>query len=156
MKNDTQSSNQNLSEQSKYNDSEAPDVDFPQDLGAIIEAPGFLPHKSGYANLDYLRRLRKKVEKSRISSALSQVGLDLKRNDQVELCIHLPGGRTLCLPGAISNMKRERSTMLYRLGLETYPDPIAAAALSDYVANRSAEILQELETMYRTMCDAIA
>jgi len=82
--------------------------------------------------------------------------LDLKRNDQVELCIHLPGGRTLCLPGAISNMKRERSTMLYRLGLETYPDPIAAAALSDYVANRSAEILQELETMYRTMCDAIA
>ena len=28
------------------------DVDFPQDLGAIIEAPGFLPHKSGYANLD--------------------------------------------------------------------------------------------------------
>ena len=52
------------------------DVDFPQDLGAIIEAPGFLPHKSGYANLDYLRRLRKKVEKSRISSALSQVGLD--------------------------------------------------------------------------------
>lgn len=42
MKNDTQSSNQNLSEQSKYNDSEAPDVDFPQEI-----IPDEVPRKDG-------------------------------------------------------------------------------------------------------------
>lgn len=52
------------------------DIDFPQNLGAIIETPGFLPHKSGFDNLDYLRRLRNKVDKDSIYEALKKVGLD--------------------------------------------------------------------------------
>ena len=29
------------------------DVDMPEDIGAIIEAPGFLPNYSGYKNLRF-------------------------------------------------------------------------------------------------------
>ena len=34
------------------------DMDFPQNIGAIIEAPGFLPTQSAYKNLMYLASLR--------------------------------------------------------------------------------------------------
>ena len=30
------------------------DVDFPDDVGVIIETPGFLPHQSAFNNLNYL------------------------------------------------------------------------------------------------------
>lgn len=36
------------------------DVDFPQDLGLIIETPGFLPQYSGLKNLEILAALNKK------------------------------------------------------------------------------------------------
>lgn len=34
------------------------DVDFPESIGAIIEAPGFLPSVSAFRNLSYLASLR--------------------------------------------------------------------------------------------------
>lgn len=36
------------------------DVDFPKDLGIIIETPGFLPHITGVKNLEILASLNKK------------------------------------------------------------------------------------------------
>ena len=42
------------------------DVDFPQSLGAIIEAPGFLPSMSAYGNLAYLASLRNQIDKETI------------------------------------------------------------------------------------------
>ena len=52
------------------------DVDFPQNIGAIIEAPGFLESISAYKNLEYLASLRGTIGKAEIRNAISAVGLD--------------------------------------------------------------------------------
>ncbi len=52
------------------------DVDFPENIGVIIEAPGFLPSLSAYKNLDYLASLRGVIGKEQIRSAISAAGLD--------------------------------------------------------------------------------
>ncbi len=52
------------------------DIDFPENIGVIIEAPGFLPSLSAYKNLDYLASLRGAIGKEQIRNAISMVGLD--------------------------------------------------------------------------------
>lgn len=52
------------------------DVDMPEDIGAIIEAPGFLPNYSGYKNLRFLANIRRKIAKEEIVNVLKTVGLD--------------------------------------------------------------------------------
>ncbi len=52
------------------------DIDFPQNIGAIIEAPGFLPTVSAYKNLEYLASLRSVVGKESIRKAIITVGLN--------------------------------------------------------------------------------
>lgn len=52
------------------------DVDFPENIGVIIEAPGFLPSLSAFKNLDYLASLRGVIGKEEIRKAISLVGLD--------------------------------------------------------------------------------
>ncbi len=48
----------------------------PKGVGGIIETPGFLPNCSGYQNLRYLMELSGKVDKEKIRSAITLVGLD--------------------------------------------------------------------------------
>ena len=52
------------------------DVDFPPDLGLIIETPGFLPNLSGVKNLEILASLNKKIGLKEIAAAIRSVGLD--------------------------------------------------------------------------------
>ena len=52
------------------------DVDFPKDLGIIIETPGFLPNLTGVKNLEILASLNKKIGLSEIADAIRRVGLD--------------------------------------------------------------------------------
>ena len=52
------------------------DVDMPEDIGAIIEAPGFLPNYSGYKNLRFLANIRRKIGREEILNVLKTVGLD--------------------------------------------------------------------------------
>lgn len=52
------------------------DVDFPQDLGLIIETPGFLPNLSGLKNLEILASLNHKIRLSEVAGAIRRVGLD--------------------------------------------------------------------------------
>lgn len=52
------------------------DVDFPQDLGLIIETPGFLPNLSGLKNLEILDSLNHKIGLSEVAAAIRRVGLD--------------------------------------------------------------------------------
>lgn len=52
------------------------DVDMPEDIGAIIEAPGFLPNYSGYKNLRFLANIQRKIGKEEILNVLKTVGLD--------------------------------------------------------------------------------
>ena len=52
------------------------DVDFPQNVGIIIETPGFIPYYSGYRNLKILAGLRKKIKDDDIKEILKTVGLE--------------------------------------------------------------------------------
>ena len=52
------------------------DVDMPENIGAIIEAPGFLPNYSGYKNLRFLANIRRKIGNEEILYVLKTVGLD--------------------------------------------------------------------------------
>lgn len=59
------------------------DVDFPQDLGLIIETPGFLPNLSGLKNLEILASLNRKIGLSEVAGAIRRVGLDPLMNKPV-------------------------------------------------------------------------
>lgn len=58
------------------------DCDFPENVGIIIETPGFIPYYSGYKNLKLLADLNKKINGDKIKETMKQVGLDpnLKRH----------------------------------------------------------------------------
>lgn len=59
------------------------DIDFPQNVGIIIETPGFVPYYSGYRNLKILAGLRKKIGKEEIMDILKVVGLEGAENKLV-------------------------------------------------------------------------
>ena len=52
------------------------DVDFPRDMGLIIETPGFLPNVTGIKNLEILASLNKKIGLREIAASMRRVGLD--------------------------------------------------------------------------------
>lgn len=52
------------------------DMDFPDDMGIIIETPGFLPNLSGFKNLQLLASLQKKIGNKEIRETIRRVGLD--------------------------------------------------------------------------------
>ncbi|NLJ41373.1 MAG: ABC transporter ATP-binding protein [Clostridiales bacterium] len=54
------------------------DMDFPGDMGIIIETPGFLPYASGMKNLQILASLNRKVNNNQIAKTIKRVGLDPK------------------------------------------------------------------------------
>lgn len=49
---------------------------IPQQIGAIIEAPGFLPEYSGYQNLKFLANIRHFIGKKEIQESMRVVGLN--------------------------------------------------------------------------------
>jgi len=50
--------------------------DTPENMGIIIETPGFLPSYNAYKNLKYLADIKGKIRKDRILESIAQVGLD--------------------------------------------------------------------------------
>lgn len=52
------------------------EVDFPENIGVIIETPGFLPSYSAYKNLKFLADIRGGISKREIVKAIDTVGLD--------------------------------------------------------------------------------
>lgn len=52
------------------------DVDIPQNVGVIIETPGFLPNYSGFNNLKFLAKINNKIGKDEIRNAIKSVGLN--------------------------------------------------------------------------------
>lgn len=51
-------------------------TDFPENIGMIIEHPGFLANYSGYENLKMLACIRKRIGKQEIREVIKLVGLD--------------------------------------------------------------------------------
>lgn len=52
------------------------DIDFADNMGIIIENPGFLSRYNGYKNLEYLAAIRKIIGKKQIRESMERVGLD--------------------------------------------------------------------------------
>lgn len=52
------------------------ECDFPDDLGVMIETPGFLPNATGYQNLKILASLKARIGKQEIMDSIRRVGLD--------------------------------------------------------------------------------
>lgn len=52
------------------------DIDFPDNMGFIIETPGFLPHESGLSNLKHLASIQRKIGLQEIRESMELVGLD--------------------------------------------------------------------------------
>ena len=59
------------------------DVDFPRDMGLIIETPGFLPNVTGMKNLEILASLNKKIGLREIAASMRAAGLDPSMNKPV-------------------------------------------------------------------------
>ena len=57
------------------------DCDFPDNIGVIIETPGFIPYYSGFRNLKLLAKINNKITDDDIKKPMENVGLnpDLKR-----------------------------------------------------------------------------
>lgn len=51
------------------------DMDFPKNIGVIIETPGFLPSYNAYRNLKFLADIQGKIGKQEIRVAIQKVGL---------------------------------------------------------------------------------
>lgn len=52
------------------------DVDIPEDIGLIIETPGFLPNYDGFNNLKFLAMINNKISDEDIRNVMKKVGLD--------------------------------------------------------------------------------
>ncbi len=52
------------------------DIDFADNMGIIIENPGFLSRYTGYKNLEYLASIRKLIGREQIRESMERVGLD--------------------------------------------------------------------------------
>lgn len=52
------------------------DISFPENMGLLIEHPGFIPEYTGFKNLELLSLIQGKISKEQIKDALSKVGLD--------------------------------------------------------------------------------
>lgn len=52
------------------------EIDVPENLGIIIETPGYLPNYSGFRNLKFLSSLLNKIGDAQIRSSMEKVGLD--------------------------------------------------------------------------------
>ena len=51
------------------------DVDFPPDLGLLIETPGFVPYYSGLKNLELLAAINWQASKEQLNICMEQIGL---------------------------------------------------------------------------------
>ena len=52
------------------------DIDFPQDIGVLIENPGFIGSYSGFENLRLLASLKNRVSDEKIADLMKQLSLD--------------------------------------------------------------------------------
>lgn len=52
------------------------DTDFADNIGIIIETPGFLGSYNGYKNLEYLANIKNIIGKKEIRESMERVGLD--------------------------------------------------------------------------------
>lgn len=60
------------------------DIDFPENIGILIEHPGFLSGYTAFENLKFLASINNKIKVADIEKALRFVELDINNSDSVE------------------------------------------------------------------------
>lgn len=60
------------------------DIDFPEDIGIIIEKPAFIPYLSGLENLKILAEIRKLITEEQIRQEMEAFGLDPDNKKKVK------------------------------------------------------------------------
>lgn len=59
------------------------DVDFPPDLGLLIETPGFVPYYSGLKNLTLLAAINRRASRETLNACMEQLGLGSAKHKRV-------------------------------------------------------------------------
>lgn len=52
------------------------DISFPENVGVVIESPGFWEYYTGFENLKLLASIKKKISEDQIKSSIERVGLN--------------------------------------------------------------------------------
>ncbi|MFT8312863.1 MAG: ATP-binding cassette domain-containing protein [Clostridium sp.] len=60
------------------------DVDFPENIGVLIEHPGFLPEYTAFENLKFLASINNKIGNIEIENAMKCVNLDINNHKSVK------------------------------------------------------------------------
>lgn len=60
------------------------DLDFPEDIGIIIDKPAFIPYLSGLENLKILASIRKTITWNQIEEEIKSFGLDPRNKKKVK------------------------------------------------------------------------
>lgn len=60
------------------------DIDFPENMGILIENPGFISYYSGMKNLSQLAELNRKIDRRQVEETMRFVGLDPKMKRHVQ------------------------------------------------------------------------
>ena len=76
----------------------------------------------------------------------------LRVSEKVGVRMTLPEGRLLHFHGKITSQSTSQETATQRLGVEIYPDEESLCDLQEFVAERSSELLDELDRVHRSMC----
>lgn len=59
------------------------DCDFPDNMGILIENPGFLRNCTGFQNLKYLAQIKQEIGDEKIKQLMEYMGLDWKNKKKV-------------------------------------------------------------------------
>lgn len=112
--------------------------DFPDDVGILINSPGYIDCYSGFRNLQMLARIQNKIGDEEIKAAMELVGLDPENKNRVK---KYSMGMKQKLGIAQAIMEHQKIIIL--------DEPYNAL---DYNANREiTKILQELKQEGRTI-----
>lgn len=78
---------------------------------------------------------------------------EYRRNSDVSIELTFPNrpDETLHLAGKITNITRERGTVLSRVGMRILPDEAAQELINAFIDHRQAQIMDELEAMFQAM-----
>lgn len=60
------------------------EIDFPENIGALIEHPGFLPEYTAFENLKFLASINNKIGDKEIKDALECVDLDINNKKSIK------------------------------------------------------------------------
>ncbi|WP_289129812.1 ATP-binding cassette domain-containing protein [uncultured Clostridium sp.] len=52
------------------------DIDFPDNIGALLDGSGFIPYLSGFKNLELLAAIKNNISSEKIKQCMELVGLD--------------------------------------------------------------------------------